>query len=73
MKLTAEERDGLRQRFLNDVEVNLDELIVLTQKALAKKYDDEIKKVKDDILNLIKDDSTNKEIENLFSKNLMQE
>ena len=71
MKLTSQERDELRQRFLTDAEINLDKLIVLTEQNLAKKYDEEIKKVKDQISNFIKDSDINKEIEDLINKNLL--
>ncbi len=73
MKLTPEERDQLRQMFLIDVDVNLDKLIVLTEKAMANKYDEEIIRIKDEILNLVKDPNTKKEIESLFSKKLIPE
>ncbi len=71
MKLTPEERDQLRQRFLIDVDVNLDKLIILTERDIAKKYDEEIIRIKDEILKLVKDSDIKKEIESLFSKNLV--
>ena len=70
MKLTPEEREQLRQMFLIDVDVNLDRLIVLTENDLAKKYDEEIIRVKEGILTLIGDPDTKKEIDGLFSKKL---
>ena len=73
MRLTSNERDQLRQRFLNDVEVNLDRLIVLTEQTLAKKFEEEIKKVKYKISNLIKEINTNKEIEDLIDKTLLSD
>ena len=71
MKLTPEEREQLRQMFLIDVDVNLDRLIVLTENDLAKKYDEEIVRVKEGILTLIEDTGTKKEIDRLFSKKLI--
>src|SRR3989344_5365354 len=41
MKLTPQERDALRQRCLNDTDVNLDRLIVLTEHTMAKKFEEE--------------------------------
>lgn len=73
MKLTPQERDQLRQRFLIDVDVNIDRLIVITEQALAKKYDEEIQKVKNEILKLIQDSSIQKEIENLINNKLLPE
>ena len=71
MKLTPEEREQLRQMFLIDVDVNLDRLIILTEKAMASKYDEEITKIKDEIIKLVNDLNTGKEIEGLFRKNLI--
>ena len=71
MKLTNQERNNLRQIFLTDAETNLDRLIVLTEQKLAKKYDEEIRRAKDQISNLIKESDINKEIEDLINKNLL--
>ena len=70
MKLTPEERDQLRQRFLIDVDVNIDRLIVITEQALAKKYDDEIIKVRNDILSLVQDSIKDK-IKEIIEKRLL--
>ena len=71
MKLTPEERDQLRQRFLLDVDVNLDRLIVITEQAMSKKYDNEIENAKAQILSMIHDDSMKKEVENLINSKFL--
>ena len=71
MKLTPEERDQLRQRFLLDVDVNLDRLIVITEQAMSKKYDSEIENAKAQILSMIQDDSMKKEVENLINNKFL--
>ena len=71
MRLTPQERDGLRQRFLIDSEVNLDRLIVLVQQAVLKKVEEDVEKVKKEILNLIQDSKNSKEVEDLISKALL--
>jgi len=71
MKLTNQERNNLRQIFLTNAETNLDKLIMLTEQKLAKKYDEEIRRAKEQILNLIKESDINKEIEDLINKNLL--
>ena len=71
MKLTPEERDQLRQMFLLDVDVNLDRLIVITEQAMSKKYDNEIENAKAQILSMIRDDSMKKEVENLINNKFL--
>ena len=70
MHLSRQERDQLRQRFLNDVEVNLDKLIILVEKTLSKKYDVSIKELKNQISNLTQDENKKKEIRELFNLTL---
>ena len=73
MKLTPEERDQLRQIFLLDVDVNLDRLIVITEQAMAKKYDNEIENAKAQILSMIQDDSIKKEVEHLINNKFLSQ
>ena len=73
MKLTPQERDILRQRCLNDTDVNLDRLIVLTEQTMAKKFEEEIKKTKDKILSLVQDANASKEILDLIDKTLLSD
>ena len=73
MKLTPQERDALRQRCLNDTDVNLDRLIVLTEHTMAKKFEEEIKRAKDKILSMVQDDNASKEIGDLIDKTLLSD
>ena len=73
MRLTPQERDELRQRFLIDSEVNLDKLIVIVQHAVLKKVDEDVDKVKKEILSLIQDSKNSKEVENLINKTLLSQ
>lgn len=73
MKLTPQERDELRQRCLNDSEVNLDRLIVLTEQRLAKKFEEEIKRAKDKILSMVQDANASKEIGDLIDRTLLSD
>lgn len=73
MKLTPQERDVLRQRCLNDTDVNLDRLIVLTEQTMAKKFEEEIKRAKDKILSMVQDANVSKEIGDLIDKSLLSD
>ena len=73
MKLTPQERDVLRQRCLNDTDVNLDRLIVLTEQTMAKKFEEEIKRAKDKILSMVQDANASKEIGDLIDKSLLSD
>ncbi len=73
MKLTPQERDVLRQRCLNDTDVNLDRLIVLTEQTMAKKFEEEIKRAKDKILGMVQDANAGREIGDLIDKTLLSD